>query len=108
MDKLATYVNAILHRPASLAVYSETIEKTSWKDQGFEVRKDVTVHRFSNGVIIQRTVEQDDFPSGLACAECWITYEVISNGDSGLAISPPRQVFENTCREAFWLAYHTT
>lgn len=107
MEKLSTYVSAICHRTGPLAVSGETVEKSCWQDQGFEVCREVTTYRFDNGVVIQRTIERDHFPSGMACAECWITYDVISNGNSGVEINPSRKGFENACRESFWLAYHT-
>ena len=47
-----------------------------------------------------------DFPAALACAECWITYEVLASAPEN-PIHPARQVFENACRESFWLAYHS-
>lgn len=74
-------------------------------DQGFEVSKEETIYRFDNGVAIRRCVEQDQFPTELACAECWICYEVVE--PVPVAVSPARKTFENACREAFWLKYHT-
>jgi hypothetical protein len=107
MDQLAPYVAAILQQSSPLAIVDQTVEKTSWQDQGFVVLKEVTDYRFANGAVIRRTVEQDDFPSEQACAECWITYEVVATGDAVVAIDPARMVFQNACRESFWLAYHT-
>lgn len=106
MKSLSTYVAVIHRRTGPLAISGETVEESRWRDQGFEVRKEVATYRFDNGAVIRRTVEQDDFPSEAACAECWITYEVLSNGAAGVAIEPTRKVFENACREAFWLAYY--
>ncbi len=107
MENLHAYVAAIHERPSAVAVSGRTVEKTSWLDQGHEVVKEVTDFRFDNEVVIRRTVERDSFPSGAACAECWITYEVISAGKTVAGVSPSRKVFENACRESFWLAYHT-
>ncbi len=107
MDKLSTYVAVIHGQARPLAISDMTSEKSSWQDQGVEVSKEVSDYRFDNGVVIRRTVEQDSFPSDAACAEVWITYEVISNGHVGADISPTRKVFDNACRESFWLAYHT-
>lgn len=107
LEKLSTYVAAILRHPGPLAVASETVvEKTSWMDQGFEVCREVIRYHFDHGAIIERTVERDAFPSEAACAECWITYEVITSGNAGTPIEPARKTFDNACRESFWLAYH--
>lgn len=105
--KLSSYVAAIHRRPGSPAIAARSTAASCWQDQGFEVSKQVTDYRFENGVVVRRTVEQDDFPSEAACAEVWITYEVISNGNIAADITPARKVFENACREAFWLSYHT-
>lgn len=107
MDRLATYVGAIHRQAVSPSIASETVEKSCWLDQGFEVCKEVATYRFDNGVVVRRTLEQDSFPSAAACAECWITYEVIATGEAGITVTPARKVFENACRESFWLAYHT-
>lgn len=106
MDRLFTYVSAIhqLSSPVRIARRQSQVER--WPDQGFEVSKTTTTYWFDNGAVIRQTVEQDSFPSALACAECWISYEVIAQNDASPAIAPHRQVFENTCRESFWLAYH--
>jgi hypothetical protein len=106
-QKLSTYVAAIYGQPSSVAISGSTVDKSSWDDQGFVVSKEVIDYRFENGAAIRRTVEQDTFPSEMACVECWITYEVISAGLGLGDISPARKVFENACRESFWLAYHT-
>ncbi|NTV10400.1 MAG: hypothetical protein HGA47_06445 [Zoogloea sp.] len=107
MNQLFTYAAAIHRQPAPLAIVHQTVERTSWQDQGFTVLKEVTDYYFDNDAVVRRTVEQDDFPSEAACAECWITYEVIAHGKVAAGICPARQVFGNACREAFWLAYHT-
>ncbi|MBS0355922.1 MAG: hypothetical protein JSR83_18710 [Proteobacteria bacterium] len=106
-DVLHAYVSAILDKPSPLVISGTTVERSSWLDQGFEVTKEVTDYAFNNGAVIRRTVEQDNFPCESACAEVWITYEVISSGDVALGISPQCKTFENACRESFWLAYHS-
>ncbi len=108
MKKLSTYVSAIHRHTAPVTVLSVAEEKSCYQDQGFDVYKSVTTFHFDNGVVVRRTIEKDEFPCELACAECWITYEVVSGGEVGADISPHRQVFENACRESFWLRYHTT
>ena len=106
MEQLVSYVSAIhgLGSPVRIRRRERTAER--WEDQGFEVRKEITTYLFDNGVVIRRTVEQDDFPSDLACAECWICYEVLSPGSLESPPRPARQTFSNACREAFWLKYH--
>lgn len=106
MERLYTYVAAILRRASLLAISDMTTERSCWQEQGFDISKEVTDYRFENGVVIRRIVEQDNFPSAAACAEMWITYEVISKGNVETDISPARKVFENACRESFWLSYH--
>jgi hypothetical protein len=108
MERLSTYVAAIHRQASPITISDETVEKSSWQDQGFDVSKEVTEYRFDNGVVIRRTVEEDNVPSEAACSEVWITYEVISTGHLVADISPSRQVFENACRESFWLKYHTS
>ena len=107
MHNLFTYVAAILGQPSPLTISQQTVEQSSWQDQGFAVSKQVAEYRFDNGAVIRRTIEQDNFPTEAACAECWISYEVVSAGQVASGISPARKVFENACRESFWLAYHT-
>lgn len=106
MDKLFTYVSAIHQLASPVAILRQESETESWMDQGFEVAKTATTYCFDNGVVIRQTVERDAFPSELACSECWIVYEVLSQGNLAGKPFPPRQVFENTCRESFWLSYH--
>lgn len=106
MENLFTYAGAILQRTASSAIVGRSVETSSWLDQGFEVRREATTYRFDNGVAILRTVEQDAFPGTAACAECWISYEVLSDGRLDNPVSPRRKTFENACRESFWLSYH--
>lgn len=85
---------------------AETREaRESWLDQGFEVLKEDRVYVFNNGVKISRTMEQDLFPAALACAECFISYKVLDA--AGLPIFPVRLNFANTCRESFWIKYHS-
>ena len=106
LSQLFTYVCAIHQKPGAAVISSQCVDYASWQDQGFEVRQEVKTYYFDNGVIIRRTLEQDAFPDDLACAECWITYEVLSGGTDLLHVEPSRQVFDSVCRESFWLAYH--
>jgi hypothetical protein len=107
METLSPYVAAILKQSSLRTIADETVvERLSWIDQGFEVTKEVTRYVFNDGAVIERTLEQDGFPSELACAECWITYRVIAGSHDGSEIQPASKTFDNACREAFWLAYH--
>lgn len=101
---LAPYVRVMLGQAGEPAGQC-SVERTQWLDQGVEVRREVATWQFADGAVIRRTVEEDDFPAALACAECWITYEVLASAPEN-PIHPARQVFENACRESFWLAYH--
>lgn len=105
MQNLALYVQSIHADMGAPRVASRHSRHESWSDQGFEVSREVTDYRFDNGVVIRRSIEQDQFPAELACAECWIEYEVIET--AGLSIHPARKHFGNRCREAWWLRYHT-
>jgi hypothetical protein len=87
-------------------VAETTVQRESWLDQGFEVLKEDVIYVFNNGVKISRTMEQDLFPAELACAECFISYKVLDA--AGLPLLPARQNFANTCREAFWIKYHSS
>ena len=105
---LASYVAAILGRISNCLplMLGQDVYVSEDEDQGVHTRRTVIVARFSDGAVIRRTVEEDDFPAALACAECWITYEVLASAPEN-PIHPARQVFENACRESFWLAYHS-
>lgn len=106
MHKLVSYVSAIKDLSSPVAVVRRTLEEERWIDQGFEVQRALGTYWFDNGVVVRRIVEQDSFPTELACAECWISYEVLSHGDLAEQIVPLRQSFTNACRESFWLSYH--
>lgn len=103
-EKLVSYVQAILNAPDRQIITASETQRSGWLDQGFEVTQELTVYHFCNGVVIQRSIEQDNFPDDAACAECWISYEVLV--DANLNISPPKQSFSNRCRESFWVKYH--
>ncbi|TKC87968.1 hypothetical protein FAZ69_17065 [Trinickia terrae] len=106
MDKLATYVGAIHGQPSAVKIVGVETKRESWSDQGFDVDRQETVYSFDNGVVIRRVVELDDFPADLACAECWINYDVIEHG-RGRTVSPSSKSFDNACRETFWLKFHS-
>ncbi|TJZ77684.1 hypothetical protein FAZ21_03325 [Chitiniphilus eburneus] len=104
MARLETYVGVIHGRPGPVTVVEQVTTEHGWVDQGVTVQQMRTVYRFSNGVAIRKQVEQDLAPSELACAECWITYDVMAS--PLLPVRPARKRFENACREAFWMKYH--
>lgn len=106
MNKLITYVSAIHGLESPVLIVDRSLEQDRWIDQGFEVEIEKTTYHFSNGVVICRSVEQDQFPTELACAECWISYQVIEQ-NSCCTVSPCAIKFDSTCREAFWIKYHT-
>ncbi|WP_434629794.1 hypothetical protein [Chromobacterium sp. CV08] len=105
-EPLAGYARAIMGGAGADRVVAREESRSSWREQDCEVTLRECVYRFDNGVTIRRSVEVDDYPSELACAECWISYEVLALGASP-GIAPPRKSFDNGCREAFWLRYHS-
>jgi hypothetical protein len=105
MQSLVNYVQSIHEGSDTPRITLRASRHDSWSDQGFEVSREVTDYHFDDGVVIRRTTEQDQFPTELACAECWIEYEVIER--AGLDIQPARKHFDNRCREAWWLRYHS-
>ncbi|HEY8099218.1 MAG TPA: hypothetical protein VIF82_00545 [Burkholderiaceae bacterium] len=108
MNDLASYASAILQEANRASILRRETTNENWWDQGFEVHKEQTTYWFADGTVIRRTVEQDTFPDDLACAESWITYEVVQNGTPHAAIEPMRKTFDNSCREAFWMRFHTS
>jgi len=104
MNRLSSYVSAILNQSSPVRIVQQSNVCESWVDQGFVVQKETTTYRFDNGVVVRREQEQDQFPADLACAECWISYQVLESGNQS-EIDPPSKNFANACRESFWLAY---
>ncbi|MED5611946.1 MULTISPECIES: hypothetical protein [Pseudomonas] len=109
MHHLAHYAAAILATSTQPRIVRESTTSTHWHENGFEVRQSISTYEFSDGVIIRRMLERDDYPPDetLLCAECWITYEVVRDGPAAAAVQPRRMTFDSTCREAFWLRFHT-
>lgn len=108
MNDLLTYIGAIFNLPSQAVIERRDIAQSSWQEDGFEVRQEVATYYFSNGVVVRRTSEEDSFPSQTACAECWINYEVPSNGQAPVEVLPAVRRFDSACREAFWLKFHST
>ena len=107
MNDLLTYIGAIFNLPSQAVIERRDIAQSSWQEDGFDVRQEVPTYYFSNGVVVRRTSEEDSFPSQAACAECWITYEVPSNGQAPVEVLPAVRRFDSRCREAFWLKFHS-
>jgi len=106
MDHLAIYVAAVFGKDSRVVVVREQAEEVSWAEADCTVNRWTRTYWFDNGVVLQRVLEQDDFPSGLACAESIIDYEILSCGIVTDGIQPMRKSFDNMCRESFWLTYH--
>lgn len=102
---LCRYVAVILQRAAAPRIVDRVCERSSYRDQGYEVCREICRYCFEDGTLICRTEEHDEFPDAAVCAECWITYEVLATGNGG-PVEPLRKTFENACRESFWLSYH--
>ncbi|SUX30218.1 hypothetical protein [Chromobacterium vaccinii] len=105
-EPLAGYARAIMGGAGAERIVGREERRDSWREADCEVTLQERVYRFDNGVAIRRSIEVDDYPSELACAESWITYEVLELGGSP-GIEPMRKSFDNGCREAFWLRYHS-
>ena len=107
MRHLASYVAAIRQRRSPMCIESMTRDALSWQEDGFKVTQETVTYRFTDGATIFCTTEQDSVPVDVdICPECWITYEVVSDGHSDERITPARMTFNSTCREAFWLKCH--
>ncbi|MBA8737421.1 hypothetical protein [Chromobacterium violaceum] len=105
MDQLVAYSRAIMGGVGAERIVSQEEQREGWCEADCEVTLRQCDYRFDNGVVVRRTIEVDDYPSALACSECWITYEVLELGSSS-GIEPLRKNFDNVCREAYWLRYH--
>jgi len=109
MRHLANYVAAIRQRRSPIGIESTTRDVLTWKEDGFEVARESAMYRFTDGAAILCTIEQDLMPAEAeVCPECWITYQVVYEGDSAKQITPVRMTFDSNCREAFWLKYHVS
>ena len=107
MRHLANYVAAIRQLRSPIGIECTTRGVSMWKEDGFVVTRETVTYRFTDGAAILCTTEQDSIPAEAeVCPECWITYEVVSDGDSTERITPTRMTFDSNCREAFWLRYH--
>ena len=108
MSHLVEYINAMHGAPSAATIIDTQSDLQSWLDQGYEVTRQEITCTFENSVVIRRLLEQDQFPADLACAECWISYEVLQQPSSTTPITPTRISFDNACREQFWRRYFST
>ncbi len=101
MNTLYTYIKAIKNQQSGVSITHQHAKAHSYMDDGVEVSESVTTYHYDNGVVIRCRVERDNYPTELACEECWISYEVIESAQQ--SIRPSRKVFHNACQESFWL-----
>ncbi|CAI8904006.1 HIPIP domain-containing protein [Pseudomonas donghuensis] len=104
LDHLANYVSAILGLSSPRIAHLEHSNQETWLDQGFTVSAEEHIYAFDDGALIKRLAEQDNFPSDAACAECWISYEIVRQ-PLDKTVSPCHISFNSACREAYWLRY---
>jgi hypothetical protein len=109
MRHLANYIAAARQFHSTLGIESATRDVSTWQEDGFEVTQETVTYRFADGAAILCTTERDSIPAEAGvCPECWITYEVVSDGSSNERITPARMTFDSNCREAFWIKYHAS
>lgn len=101
MHTLFSYIKAIHNQPTSVKIIDESIKTYNYTDDDIEICEQEKTYYFHNGVIIRYLSEQDNAPSELLCAECWISYEVLDARQ--LPIKPLRKSFHNHCQESFWM-----
>lgn len=101
MHTLFTYIKAIHNQPTSAIIVDKSAKTNNHIEDGFEICEQEKTYYFHDGVIIRYLSEQDNAPSELVCAECWISYEVLDAQQ--LPIKPLRKNFHNHCQESFWM-----
>lgn len=108
MNNLFTYVSAIKSESLSELIVGKSLSEESYEEDGILTVNSELVVTFENGVTIKQSVEFDSNikVSNMTCAECWISYQVISEPE-GINISPKQKNFINTCQESFWLKINT-
>ncbi|MBO0213657.1 hypothetical protein J0676_09135 [Vibrio sp. Vb2880] len=105
MNDLHLYVAAMLDSTPALTIAERTTnEDTTQDDQGERLYTREQTVTFTNGVVIHQSIEQafDVQPNDAVCAECWISYRVVSEPET-MNITPKRKHFINACQQAFWL-----
>ncbi len=106
MPHLAEYVACIYSPNTMDIVVIEHVDEYSEKvtDQEYEQIKQTKIYTFSDGTLLQQTIENDNQQFEVeACLESWIAYEVIQ--DSNASIQPQKIHFDNHCREMHWIKY---
>ena len=69
-----------------------------------EIITEVQKYRFSDGTIIQKTIQSDNEKIEVeACIETWIEYRLIKSSND--LIHPASIHFTNHCREHHWIQY---
>ncbi|OAN13138.1 hypothetical protein A3K86_15870 [Photobacterium jeanii] len=119
-NDLADYVRAIQAFEKcndSECIAERRVIDNSYLDDDIWIESVETQFRFKNGVVIERLVESDhpvkakqaesqtlvdDAASNMVCAECWISYEVLTQPKER-HITPRTKQFINSCQQAFWL-----
>lgn len=105
MDALFHYIQAInAHDSGALISESQVSHEQSEDEWSTMVRTTQTV-RFANGAVVQKIQETEQAVSpnpDVVCADCWLSYEVLSDPDEG-QIRPRQKQFSNLCQQAFWL-----
>lgn len=101
MNSLASYIRCIHNQPSHLVIRHQSSQQECYLDDGIEISERQSFYYFENGVVIRYDVEQDSAPSDQACQECWISYEVIEQGEQ--RVRPASKTFYNACQQSFWL-----
>lgn len=101
MNHLASYIRCIHNQPSHLAISHQTSQQDCYLDGGIEITEQQSLYHFENGVVIRHNVEQDNALSDQACQECWISYEVVEQGEQ--RVRPASKTFYNVCQQSFWL-----
>lgn len=104
MNNLFTYVSAIKSELPNKLIVKKNLSAESYEENGILTENSELIVTFKNGVTIKQSVEFDSNikVSDMTCAECWISYQVISEPE-GVNISPKLKNFTNKCQESFWL-----
>lgn len=101
MNNLSSYIHCIQNQASTLSICQQSTEHNSYLDDGIEITELQSLYHFENGVVIRHNVEQDNALSDQACQECWISYEVVEQGEQ--RVRPASKTFYNACQQNFWL-----
>lgn len=102
MNNLSTYVSTIKNTSESEFVVKRSVNEESIEEDGIVTKHSEEVITFKNGVVTKQSIENEIGAADLemACEECFITYEVLSE-PVGYCIKPKRKNFINNCQERF-------